>query len=140
VRALRIRYNGQHYSSNSNAIAAPVQPTPPATIKAIKPATNAVVGASVQEITIPVAPGANASISIKTVPTASCNISVIYDKTASKDSGLSVKRADDFGIITWTWTVDKSAPIGTWPVKVTCTYNKKSAVVQADLLVALPKQ
>lgn len=116
-----------------------VTPPPAATPKPLgqpsKPDPNAKVGASVQSLTSPVAQGENASITVRTTPTAKCVISVVYDNVASKDSGLTSKVADEYGIATWTWTVEKTVPAGKWPVKVTCEFNNKSAVVQTDLTV-----
>jgi hypothetical protein len=130
-------YVGQHSNQNIS----PPSETPAETqtvpiAKPIKPAPNANVGASVQMLTSPVAPGSNASINVKTTPTANCKILVEYNKVASKDSGLVPKTADEYGVISWTWTVESTVPVGKWPVKVTCEYNGKSAVVQGDLQVA----
>jgi hypothetical protein len=97
---------------------------------------NAKASASIGMLTSPVTPGMNASVDVTTNPNAECTISVIYDNVASKDSGLAPKTADDHGIVSWTWTVDSSVPYGTWPVKVTCMINKKSAVVEGKLVVA----
>jgi len=105
-------------------------------VKAVDPAPNAPEGASVQSITSPVAPGSNASVTVKTNPGSWCTITVVYDKTASTDSGLAGKTADEFGSVSWTWTVDATAPVGKWPVTVTCLRNKLSAVVVGDLVVA----
>jgi hypothetical protein len=107
----------------------PIKPRP-------KPSPTAKVGASVQMIESPVAPGKNTSLTIKTNAGAKCTISVVYGSMKSTDSGLSQKIADDFGLVTWTWTVESSAPLGTWPVKVTCANKANSAAVQADLVVA----
>jgi hypothetical protein len=133
-------YNGQQPVATSQAIATPVDPTPPATIKAIKPAANAPVSASVQLLTSPVAPGENVSMSVKTVPTATCTIKVTYNKIPSTDSGLVAKTADEFGMVSWTWTVGTSIPHGTWPAIVTCIYNHRSAVVQGDVVVGRSAQ
>lgn len=105
-------------------------------IKPTKPASNAPASASVSVLTSPVAPGDNASLTIKTVATAKCTVAVSYGSLAAKDSGLAPKAADEFGTATWAWTVDKAAPLGTWPVKVTCAYNGRTAFVQGDLVVA----
>lgn len=128
-------YVGQNSNVNSTAIATPVESKPTTAIKRVKPAANGPVSASVQLLTSPVAPGSNASINVKTNPESKCTISVIYDKTASTDSGLGPKIADDFGVVSWTWTVEASAPQGKWPVKVTCVLGERSAVVQGDLVV-----
>jgi hypothetical protein len=104
-------------------------------IKRTAPADNVPLGASVQSLTSPVSPGENASIIIKTNPGAWCTIKVVYDKTASTDSGLVGKTSDEFGSVSWTWTVNQNAAKGKWPVTVTCVRNKLSAVVVGDLLV-----
>lgn len=100
-----------------------------------KPGANAAEGVAIVSLISPVKAGANSSIAISTNIGSTCTISVIYDKVASKDSGLVSKHADDYGNADWTWTVDKSAPAGKWPVKVTCTYNKRTGVVIGDLVV-----
>ena len=118
----------------STVVAEPVQASP--VIKPTKPAENTSVGVSVQSLLTPITPGSNTSITIRTTPSATCTISVVYKDVPSTDSGLKAEQADDFGMATWTWTVGVSVPLGKWPVKVTCTYNKKSGVVQGDLVVA----
>ncbi len=115
--------------------AAPVSPTASPFKEPSKPAANAKIGASIQTITSPVKLGANASVSVRTLPSAKCTVSVTYNSVASKDSGLAPKVADEFGTVSWTWTVDASAAVGKWPVKVTCALNERSAVVQGDLVV-----
>ena len=131
-------YMGQSEVENTSVVAEPVEYEPAPVVKPRAPAQNAKVGASVQALTSPVQPGDNTSLTVKSTPSASCAISVIYDKMPSTDSGLKPQIADDFGIVSWAWTVEPSAPLGVWPMKVTCTYLKQSAVVQADLDVAEP--
>lgn len=106
-------------------------------IKHVPQAPGTKIGASVQTITSPVEPGSNTSITVKTTPGAICTISVLYNDVASKDSGLTSRVADEFGVVMWAWTVESSVPFGKWPVKVTCVMNEFSAVVQTDLVVAL---
>jgi hypothetical protein len=128
-------YMGQQ-PVKETAAAEPVETPPAPPVKKPQPAApGAKVGASVQIITSPVASGANASITVKTNPDSSCTIKVVYDKTASTDSGLGPKKADEYGMVSWTWTVEATAPAGKWPVKVTCVKGDKSAVVQGDLKV-----
>lgn len=126
---------GRSSALDTKAVALPVAAPTRQEIKPTAPATNAVESAAVELITSPVALGSNASISVKTNAKSSCAISVVYNNVASTDSGLGTKVADEYGTISWTWTVSKTAPVGTWPVKVTCVYNSRSAVVQADLQV-----
>jgi hypothetical protein len=129
-------YNGQNPPVDTSAQSVAMEtPTAPV-MRHTQPAPNAPESAAVEAITSPVQPGSNASITVKTNPTSACTIAVTYNNVPSKDSGLSPKVADEYGIVSWTWTVESSVPVGKWPAKVTCVYNKKSAMVQADLQVA----
>lgn len=114
--------------------------TPVVAVKHVEPGVNVPESASVQSITSPVMPGDNASIIIKTKPGSWCTITAVYNNIPSKDSGLGGKTSDDFGSVTWTWTVESSVPIGKWPVTVTCLRNKLSAVVVGDLVVSKTAQ
>lgn len=128
-------YMGLNPAQDATAIATPVEASSNPIIKPTEPAANAKESASVQTLTTPVAAGSNASITVRTNAGSTCTITAVYNNVASTDSGLAPKPSDVYGMVTWTWTVDKQAPIGTWPIKVTCTYNGHSAVVQADLQV-----
>lgn len=113
-------------------------PTPPSKTILPPPKTvdeNAKVGVSSQMFTDKVALGKNASISIKTNPLAACSIKVEYNKEASTDSGLVPKKADEYGIASWGWTVETSRPLGKWPVTVTCANAKNSGVLTLDMNV-----
>lgn len=125
------------FIGKSQPVIAPVvEPTATkTTTKRTEVSPNIPESASVQSLTSPVMPGENASVIIKTNPGSWCTITVMYDKTLSKDSGLTGKTADEFGSVTWAWTVDSTASVGTWPVTVTCLRNKLSAVVVGDLVV-----
>lgn len=104
--------------------------------KPVMPGPNAPNGASVQYLASPVKPGENTNINVHTGPYSKCTIVVAYKNIVSKDTGLVPKSADVHGIVEWTWTVDKAAPEGTWPVKVTCDRNGKVGFVQGYLVVA----
>jgi hypothetical protein len=125
-------------STDTKADQAPIAPPPETGLpKPTKPAPNAPEQASIEVLTSPVPVGSNASASVKTNAGSTCSISVTYNNVPSKDSGLVPRNSDDYGNVTWSWTVDKTAPVGTWPVKITCVYNisKKSAVVVGNLQV-----
>ncbi|HET9721526.1 MAG TPA: hypothetical protein VFP32_00660 [Candidatus Saccharimonadales bacterium] len=107
---------------------------PPVT-KPHVPSPESPIGAAVESLISPVSPGSNSSITVHTAPHAKCAISVKYNQVVSTDSGLSPKLADDYGQVSWTWTVDSSAPTGKWPVVVNCQYLTHSTVVQSDLEV-----
>ena len=134
-----IWYMGQQ--DNSASLSSEPEPVKPKTesIKPAKEAANAKASASIQSITSPVNPGLNASVYVKTNVNAACKISVVYNKIASTDSGLKDKTADEYGIVSWTWTVEKTVPVGKWPVTVTCGLDEKRyAVAVGDLVVELP--
>lgn len=125
------------YSGQQETVIATEAPVPAKRqeIKPAKVAENAPVGVAIQMLTSPVIPGSNAAMTVRTTPKASCQIKVEYNKVASTDSGLVTKQADEFGIVGWSWTVPAGAPLGKWPATVTCSFNKKSAVVVGDLEV-----
>lgn len=107
----------------------------PSAIKPVQPAPNAAEGASIESVTSPVAAGSNVSLAARTNPHSTCTISVSYNGVASTDSGLVSKPSDPYGGVTWTWTVGSSVPAGNWPIKVTCVYNGRSAVVDGSVQV-----
>lgn len=124
----------------------PVQPaalpTPPTQNKLAQATTKpkakptGPVGVSVQVLTSPVKPGGNASLTIRTRPDAACSVKVTYKDQPSTDGGLIPKTADEFGLVQWTWTVESSRPVGTWPVDVTCALGDMSGYVRGDLEVS----
>lgn len=102
-------------------------------IKPVKPAANAQEGAAVEASTSLVKIGDPASISVRTNAGSSCKIAVLYDKIASTESGLGPQTADDFGTVTWDWTIGPATPIGMWPVNITCVYHGRTGFVQTNL-------
>ena len=113
------------------------EPTPSrrVDIRPVHQDPNANVGVAVQVLTSPVKPGENASVTVRTNQLANCTISVKYDTVTATDSGLVKKQADEFGMVSWAWTVAPTAPEGTWPVRITCATKKKSGMVEGDLTV-----
>lgn len=100
------------------------------------PAPGSMVGVAIQSFTSPVMPGSNATLGVRTLRSALCDISVEYDEVPSQDSGLMPKAADRFGMVSWTWTVEPGAPVGKWPVEVTCSFEEQSGVMKTDLVVS----
>jgi len=127
-------YMGQNTTPVAEAVTEN-KSTAPVLIKPTKPGADTPESASVQSLVSPVLPGSNTTITVRTKQYSICRISVIYDKTTSTDSGLYNKTADEYGMVSWSWTVEDSVPLGKWPVSVTCTFDKKSAVVVGDLKV-----
>jgi len=101
------------------------------------PADDAAVGIAVSYLTSPVSAGSSASMTVKTNAYANCVITATYNdkKIPSKDSGLVPQKADEYGLASWTWTVDSTAPKGKWPVEVTCSNRVKSGYAKSDLVV-----
>ena len=99
------------------------------------PDPKANVGVAVQVLTSPLTPGSNASMSVHTYPQAKCSISVEYNEVAAVDTGLHDKTADEYGLAMWSWSVPNNAPLGTWPVWVTCAHHGLSGQVRGDLVV-----
>ena len=125
------------YTSQNSEVVKTEAPKPApkkvATTPVVDPKTP--VGVSVTVLTSPIKAGSNASITIKTKPLAACSIKVEYDKKPGTDGGLVPKSADDYGVATWTWTVEPGRPPGTWPVDVTCARDGKSGYVRGDLVI-----
>jgi hypothetical protein len=106
----------------------PVSTSPKPVVTATVVDENAPVGVAVQTVTSPVARGGNSSISIRTRPEAACSIRLTYSLTSeqdkeSKDAGLTPKIADEYGVVSWTWTVEIDRPVGRWPIEVNCAYK-----------------
>jgi hypothetical protein len=99
------------------------------------PSPKAPENAAVEALLSPVIAGSNTSITVHTNANSTCTISATYNKVVSKDSGLIPKTADDWGNVTWSWTIEKTTPVGTWPVKVICALHGKTAMVIGDLQV-----
>lgn len=113
--------------------------TPPKVTNVIaapkKVAANQPVGVSIASLSTPLVAGSNASVAARTLPEATCSIEVTYNGMRSADTGLAPKAADEFGTITWSWTVEKGQPAGKWPVWITCSQNGTSARVRGDLVI-----
>jgi hypothetical protein len=131
-----IWYVDQNSNVNNSNVTTHSKTTMPIAATPTSPAANAKEGVSIQSITSPLMPGSNASVTVKTNQYSKCTITVVYNKVPSTDSGLTTKTADEYGMVTWSWTVGSSVPLGKWPIKVTCSYGKQAGMVQADLVVA----
>lgn len=99
------------------------------------PGANAPEGVAIDSILSPTKAGTNTSLSATTNAGSSCIIIVSNQKLKMKDSGLAPQTANDYGIVSWTWSVPSSTKTGNWLIKVTCTYNKRVGVAQSNLEV-----
>lgn len=93
------------------------------------------VGASIQMLSSPVSPGENATMTVRTNTMANCTIKVEYNNKPAVDSGLVPKKSDEYGMVTWGWTVPAGTPLGKWPVTVLCANQKNSGQVIGDLVI-----
>ncbi len=106
----------------SNLLRGPVEPPPPestSTTTTTIPQDPGAFGLQVVSLTSPVAPGANAALTIKTAPGAYCTITVIYKSGPSQAAGLGPQTADPNGTVTWQWKVGSSTARGVWSIVVT---------------------
>lgn len=131
-----IKYTSDQSGSSAQSASPPEQPV----LRPPKVSPKAKESASIETLSSPVKRGSAASINVKTNPNSKCTIEAAYkDSSGSSviysNPSLKSKKADDFGLISWTWPVNDSAPAGKWTVTVTCLYNKNSAVVIGDMLV-----
>jgi hypothetical protein len=69
----------------------------------------------------PTSPGNAASITVRTAPSASCTISVVYKSGPSQARGLVPKTAGKDGVVGWAWVVGTRATPGMWPITVSCS-------------------
>ena len=122
------------------------QATKPPTLQAPrKLGENVPFGSSIQSLTSRVAPGENASVTLRSLEGAVCSIKVIrldsFGKEVEKvdDSGLNEKTADDFGVTTWTWTMPQGATKGPWVADITCVRGDKSTRSTGDITVGVPQ-
>jgi len=129
-----IKFSGSSSTNNTNA-----QQLQDAfkseAVKPRKPLSKSTEYAALESLVSPVKAGENTSITIKTLAGSQCVIGVTYGSLKETDSGLAPRYTDDFGNITWSWTVDKNAPAGKHTIKMTCKYYGRSAYLEGYLTV-----
>lgn len=128
-------YIDKQNSTNATDSSAASQPVGE-TIKPSKPSPKAPESASIEVLDTPIARGQTDMVSVKTQATSTCTIAATYlGGAAVSDPGLVKKTADDFGTVSWNWNIAPAAPIGQGMVKVYCTFNNKSAMVEGNFQV-----
>jgi hypothetical protein len=102
---------------------------------------NVQIGSSIQSLSSPISPGDNASLTVRTTESAVCAVKIIHLDDFQKelarvtDSGLVDKTADDFGMVTWTWTMPSDAAIAKWTADIFCTRGDKSTHSVGEIVV-----
>lgn len=72
-------------------------------------------------LTSPIAPGQRATLTASVSPRAvQCSITVVYTSGPSRAAGLSPKRPDKSGRVSWTWTVGRNTAAGRFSILVSC--------------------
>lgn len=125
-------YTGTKTEVKTPSLQTTLQSTPkaPPTVPADTP-----VGVSISTLSSPIAAGSNASVSVRTKQKAACTIALTYGTEKSTDSGLVPKTADEYGVVSWSWSVETNRPAGTYPLEITCARDGKSGYRRADLVV-----
>jgi hypothetical protein len=115
--------------------------TQPAFITPHKVPDNVEIGSSIQSLSSPISPGDNASLTVRTTESAVCKVKIIHLDDSQKelarvtDSGLGDKTADEFGMVTWTWTMPSNVAIAKWSADIYCTRGDKSTHSVGDIVV-----
>lgn len=87
--------------------------------KPAPPAGNAPLFLDIVSVTSPVTPGASAEVTARTLPEASCRITVYTKSGASQAQGLDEKKADGNGEVSWKWRVGSTTAEGAYKIEVT---------------------
>jgi hypothetical protein len=77
-------------------------------------------------VSSPVAPGAVAAVSARTLPGAECTITVQVKSGPSQAQGLEPQKAAADGSLSWNWRVGSTTSEGTYPIEVSCTKNEQT--------------
>jgi hypothetical protein len=72
----------------------------------------------------------------QTLAGAECECEVFYKSGLSQDSGLSPKRADNSGQVSWTWKVGNRETPGDWQIIVRASYGGKTDA--ASTFITIP--
>jgi hypothetical protein len=99
------------------------------------PGLNAQEGVAVETLTSPVARGTEASINAETNAGSTCSIEVSYNGVRNTSTDLAPKVANSYGNVNWNWTIGGTAPVGNWPIKVMCTYNGRTGLVDDTIQI-----
>jgi hypothetical protein len=80
-------------------------------------AANTAAMARLVRVTSPVARGHRATLVARVAPVRRCSIAVYYKNGPAH---LNPKMLVGGGLVSWTWVVGRSTPLGRWPIKVAC--------------------
>lgn len=126
------------HASKNETRAPPVMAPPTQTIIVLPtnpPPAPVSGGIQIISLTSPIDPGAEATLTAKTVPGASCTITVYHKSGPSEAQGLEPKTAGANGMVSWTWKVGASTTPGTWRIVVTATINGQTYTQEIPFIV-----
>jgi hypothetical protein len=93
-----------------------------ATAQAVAAAgTAAAANLQIVSVTSPAPRNSSATVVVRTVPGAACDVTVRYASGVSRAAGLEPKTAGPAGTVSWTWQVGGSTTPGEWPISVSCS-------------------
>lgn len=90
---------------------------------------------AVVSLTSPVEPFTDATIQVRTAPSANCRIIVIYKSGASRAQGLYPKQADARGQVAWQWRVGSNTTPGRWPIIIECSKGQDTGKLETTFEV-----
>ena len=91
----------------------------------------------VDEITSPVARGAEATLKIITRPGVRCEVRVLlFGPSTLPQEGLEPKKADADGVCSWTWTVPEDVVPGTWRYRILAGEGEGRSVREVSLVIS----
>ena len=83
----------------------------------------------------PVSPNSTVRVAAKTEPGADCRIEVSGGSESSRIEGLEAMRADENGVVSWTWWVGPNTSPGSRPIVVTASLGERSARAEITLVI-----
>jgi hypothetical protein len=92
----------------------------------------------IKSLTSPILQGGKASLVAKADPGARVAISLKLPAGQAQPSGLSEKTVGKDGQVTWSWTVAKTLPAGSYAILVASSYEGKTASQSTNLVVTAP--
>lgn len=117
-------------TKSTTSIYRPITPPPPSN-------PTSPEGVSLDSLSSPVQAGGLAFVSVQTDNTSICTLTIAY--SPAKPSNLKPVTTDPYGVAQWNFTIPANTPAGNYPIKITCTFNKKVGVYDASIQVIAAK-
>ncbi len=92
----------------------------------------------IKSLTSPALQGSKVTLVANADPGARVSISLKLPTGQARPNGLTEKTAGKNGQVTWTWTVAKTLPAGSYAIQITSAYQGKTASQSTNLVVNAP--